>query len=62
MFKLLGYEVVALKRISIGPVQLGRLREGEVRKMTGEEIRLLTQRLAITAKHDRGARKGKPRA
>lgn len=59
MFKVLGYEVVALKRISIGPVELGQLPEGEVRKITGEELRLITQKRVMATRHDGATRKGK---
>jgi len=34
----LGYDVVALHRLRIGPVSLGRLRAGETRRLTREEL------------------------
>ena len=43
MFKTLGNPVVELERIAIGDVKLGRLALGGYRKLTKEEIKLLTQ-------------------
>jgi pseudouridine synthase len=37
MFARAGYEVVALKRLSIGAVVLGSLKEGEYRPLTMKE-------------------------
>ncbi len=37
----LGVEVLRLVRVAIGPLQLGDLRKGEYRSLTGEEKRLL---------------------
>ena len=37
MFETLGYNVLALKRISIGRIHLGDLKEGEMRTLTKEE-------------------------
>jgi pseudouridine synthase len=42
MCATLGYKVVALKRISIGPVRLGGLGEGEFRALTEEERKAIT--------------------
>jgi len=39
MFAALGHRVLALKRVRIGRLTLGDLKEGEVREMGGEEIR-----------------------
>jgi 23S rRNA pseudouridine2605 synthase len=44
MCEALGYEVVALHRVRIGAVTLARLREGEVRPLTPEEIDSFTER------------------
>jgi len=41
MFEALDNRVVALRRLSIGPVSLGALKEGEVRPLTRGEITLL---------------------
>jgi len=41
MFSSLGYLVLALKRIRIGHLSLGNLREGEVRQISDPEVRLL---------------------
>lgn len=38
MFASLGANVVALKRLSVGPVELGDLAEGEFRELSGEEL------------------------
>lgn len=38
MFKRLGYEVLALKRIRIGSVRLGDLKDGELRELTDQEL------------------------
>lgn len=43
MFKTLGNTVVELERIAIGEVKLGRLALGGYRKLTKEEIKLLTK-------------------
>jgi 23S rRNA pseudouridine2605 synthase len=40
-FSVLGYDVAALQRVSIGPIRLGTLREGEVRRITPEELKQL---------------------
>jgi len=37
MGKELGYEVVSLKRVSIGAIRLGNLKEGEIRSLTATE-------------------------
>ena len=36
-FEFLGYEVTHLKRLSIGPIKLGKLKMGEIRPLTPEE-------------------------
>lgn len=41
MFAALGHRVVRLKRVRIGPLRLGRLKEGESRPLTGSEIAML---------------------
>lgn len=41
MFETLGYRVVALKRIKIGELELGNLREGRWRHLTTHEINCL---------------------
>ena len=37
MFETLGYKVVALRRLSIGAITLGELKEGEHRSLTSKE-------------------------
>lgn len=41
MFAMLGYDIVSLMRVRIGPIELGKLSSGEVRDMTVNELRLL---------------------
>jgi 23S rRNA pseudouridine2605 synthase len=47
VFTFLGYEVIRLKRLSVGPVQLSKLKEGHVEKMTLTEIRDLKKMLRL---------------
>lgn len=42
MFQGLGYRALALKRVRTGSLTLGSLREGEVRELTGEEVKELS--------------------
>ena len=41
MFETLGYRVVALRRIKIGELELGNLKEGRWRHLTAHEINCL---------------------
>ena len=41
MFAALGYRVLALKRVRIGNIGLGELKEGNVRELSAEEISVL---------------------
>ena len=41
MFSAVGHPVLRLARVSIGPVALGRLKPGAIRKLGPEEVRLL---------------------
>jgi len=41
MFEAVGYKVLALERIAIGEIQLGRTKSGTYRKLTKEEIEYL---------------------
>ncbi|HTY38153.1 MAG TPA: pseudouridine synthase [Bacteroidota bacterium] len=43
MMEALGHEVVSLKRISIGPLSLGDLKEGECRELAKAEVDALKQ-------------------
>lgn len=47
MFKALGLTVKSLKRISIGPIKLGGLKEGKFRELTKEEIVELNRYLKL---------------
>ena len=40
LFKALGHEVIQLKRVAFGPLQLGGLLPGQFRRLTREEVRL----------------------
>lgn len=42
MFEELGYSVLTLHRVAVGPLRMGTLREGEFRSLTPEEIAQLT--------------------
>ena len=44
MFEAIGTKVTYLKRISMGPLSLGELQPGEVRRLTEEEIEILRNR------------------
>jgi 23S rRNA pseudouridine2605 synthase len=41
MMSALGYEVISLRRISLGTLRLGELQEGQFRELTTEEVRVL---------------------
>lgn len=41
MFEALGYTLVRLHRVSVGPLALGELQEGQFRLLTSEEIKAL---------------------
>ncbi len=41
MFEFIGHPVMRLRRLSIGPVQLGNLKPGAYRRLTAREIQLL---------------------
>ncbi|MCX5681564.1 MAG: pseudouridine synthase [Candidatus Omnitrophica bacterium] len=41
MFDVLGYEVIFLKREQQGPLKLGELKPGEIRRLTEQEIQIL---------------------
>ncbi len=43
MFAALGYHVPTLKRVRIGQLTLGDLKEGETRELTGKEVSLLSR-------------------
>ena len=38
MFEAVGHQVVLLKRVQFGPINLGELERGQWRHLTGEEI------------------------
>ncbi|MEZ0537391.1 pseudouridine synthase [Caldicellulosiruptoraceae bacterium PP1] len=41
MFSAIGHDVIRLKRVAIGKLQLGRLKEGEFRFLSTEELELI---------------------
>lgn len=45
IFETLGYAIIHLKRISIGPIQLGRLKVKETRYLTLSELKILRKKL-----------------
>lgn len=53
MFQSLGCRVLALKRIRMGSLSLGKLKEGNARKLSSREVQLL-----LTVKKQKGKRKG----
>jgi pseudouridine synthase len=50
MFEHVGRRVLALKRVRMGGIQLGDLREGEVRPLTAQEVRALLSPAAPRSK------------
>ncbi len=50
MFKSVGHPVVALKRVVIGPIRLGRLHTGDFRHLTQKEIRNLKRATGLLKK------------
>jgi len=46
MFSSLGYEVVSLRRMSVGPITLGNLKEGSHRDLTKEEVSRLVNNIS----------------
>ncbi len=47
MFDAVGHRVIGLRRVSIGPVRLGRLKEGKWRYLSGKEIAELKARAKV---------------
>lgn len=47
LFGKLGYRVLNIKRIAIGPISIGDLKEGEVRPLSDEEIQQLKKVLRL---------------
>ena len=47
MIYALGYEILDLKRIRVGNISLGRLKEGEYRKLTNSEVKKMKELLDI---------------
>ena len=48
MFEAIGHPVKRLRRVRIGPVELGDLRSGRWRRLTGEEVSSLRDVLGLT--------------
>ena len=55
MFKHFGLLVEKLKRIRIGPLELGPLKPGQFRHLTDEEVRKLKKAIEHSGKGRRGA-------
>jgi 23S rRNA pseudouridine2605 synthase len=59
MLANLGYQVLAIKRIRIGIINLGNLKEGAARELTDAEVRaLLAARTSKSIGHDRRQARG----
>ncbi len=48
MFEMIGHPVVRLKRIKIGPLELGNLGPGKWRHLTNEEVKALKEAAGLT--------------
>ena len=44
MFEAVGHRVLALRRVSFGPLRLGELERGQYRELTREELAALRKR------------------
>lgn len=62
MLEAIGFEALRLKRIAIGPVQIGQMRPGEWRDLTDEELAALGVRRALPqpSRASRPAQKRRP--
>jgi 16S rRNA U516 pseudouridylate synthase RsuA-like enzyme len=49
MFEHIGHAVIRLRRISVGPIELGDLKPGSHRRLTKKEVTLLS-RDSVSAK------------
>lgn len=58
MCEAVGHRVLSLRRVSFGPLELGRLAEGQARQLTPKEIRALRAVAAPPAQR-RGARRAR---
>ncbi len=47
MFGKLGYRVLEIKRIAIGPLKLGNMKPGEVKELTEKELKALKRAVAL---------------
>ena len=55
MFRALGYQVVELRRVAIGPIELGSLPPGKWRLLSAEEIRALRREVGLEVKPEENA-------
>ena len=60
MCEAVGHRVLSLRRVAFGPLELGRLPEGQARQLTPREIRALRSAGAASGAPGRAARKRKP--
>ena len=61
MFEFLGYRVLALKRVRVGTIELGDLKEGEIRSLSSAEIRSLLVPLSSPGRRSNRCPQGKRR-
>ena len=47
MFRAVGHPVLSLKRVAIGPLRLGRLRTGDYRRLTRQEVSRLRRAVGL---------------
>lgn len=57
MFSVLGYNVLDLKRVAIGPLKLGNLPQGKWRFLSDEEVKALKSSVVPRKEDDEGGRK-----
>ncbi len=55
MFRSLGYQVVELRRVAIGPIKLGTLPPGKWRLLTAEEVQGLRREVGLEVKPEGNA-------
>ena len=45
MFRRIGHKVLTIRRLAIGPLSLGHMRRGQIRRLTGDELSRLKKEL-----------------
>lgn len=61
MCEAIGRDVGDLQRITFGPLELGHLKEGSVRRLSAEEVKSLWQNVESAASPKRAGRSDKPK-